>query len=488
MAGIGIKLNKIYGKNTLTTDLIGAGYSTILTIAPMIVVIAALVLMEQFLGFSKVDYAIRELFSCTILYVFIFALLTASPFNSVLSRYMSDVIYDETYEDILPCYYVGLTCNVILSVLVGIPFCVREYLVGGVDIFYVFTGYCGYISLVLVFYSMLYLSICKDYKKISLFFSIGMGLAVILAFAFHKYFHATITYSMLLSLTIGFWVIASLECSVVRSYFRENSGRYKEVLGYFRRYWQLIVTNFLYTLGLYVHNFVFWTTDLHMVVVKSFVCVTSYDMATCLAMFTNISASVIFISRVEMHFHERYKAYSEAVIGGRGMDIEITKKRMFRLLSEELMSLARVQFIITLVIFLICMIFLPQFGFGGMTLRIYPCLAAGYFILFLMYAEIIFLYYFNDLNGSVLTGLCFCIGTLLGSVISSHFTDIWYGMGLVAGSFIGWTVAYRRIQWLEKNLDVHIFCNGHLLKKRREIRPSSKVYDRYEMEKEGNKE
>ena len=63
------------------------------------------------------------------------------------------------------------------------------------------------------------------------------------------------------------------------------------------------------------------------------------------------------------------------------------------MLAEELMSLARVQFIITLVIFLFCMIFLPRLGFGGMTMRIYPCLTAGYFILFLMYAEIIFLYY-----------------------------------------------------------------------------------------------
>ena len=103
-----------------------------------------------------------------------------------------------------------------------------------------------------------------------------------------------------------------------------------------------------------------------------------------------ISLQVLSLS-VELRciFHGRYKAYSEAVIGGRGADIDITKKGMFRALSEELMSLARVQFIITLVIFLICMIFLPQLGFGGMTMRIYPCLASGYFILFLMYAEII---------------------------------------------------------------------------------------------------
>ena len=28
MAGIGVKLNKIYNKNTLTTNIIGMGYST----------------------------------------------------------------------------------------------------------------------------------------------------------------------------------------------------------------------------------------------------------------------------------------------------------------------------------------------------------------------------------------------------------------------------------------------------------------------------
>ena len=130
MAGIGVKLTNIYKKNTLTTDIIGMGYSTVVTIAPMLVVIGALVLMEYFLDFSSVDYVTRELFSCTVLYIFIFSLLTASPFNSVLSKYMSDVIYEETYEDILPCYYVGMLLNILLSSVLGIVFCVHEVLVG----------------------------------------------------------------------------------------------------------------------------------------------------------------------------------------------------------------------------------------------------------------------------------------------------------------------------------------------------------------------
>lgn len=152
--------------------------------------------------FSRLCYK-RTVFLYGSVYIYFF-LLTASPFNSVLSKYMSDVIYEETYEDILPCYYVGMLLNISLSALVGIPFCIREYLVGKVDIIYVFTGYCGYIALVLVFYSMLYLSICKDYKKISFFFAVGMTVTVFLSFLLVKVFHWGITYGMLFSLTIDF--------------------------------------------------------------------------------------------------------------------------------------------------------------------------------------------------------------------------------------------------------------------------------------------
>ena len=199
---------------------------------------------------------------------------------------------------------------------------------------------------------------------------------------------------MLFSLTIGFFVTATLENALIRRYFVRNSNHYRPVLQYFRKYWKLIFTNFLYILGLYIHNFVFWTTDMRMEIAKSFVCNQPYDMASCLAMFTNISATIIFIARVEMNFHEKYKLYSEAVIGGKGADIDNAKKRMFRQLSSELMTLARLQFIISVVVYLICVILLPGEGFSGMTLKIYPSLAVGYFILFLMYAEIIFLYYF----------------------------------------------------------------------------------------------
>jgi uncharacterized membrane protein len=477
MAGIGVRLERIMSKHTIITHILGSAYSLMVTVAPMFLVILNILLMGSVLGFSAAGYFTRELFSCTILYSFVFSLLTAAPFNSVLSRYMSDVIYEERYDDILPCFYIGLLMNIMLSCLVGALFCARLYLVGGIDIAYVFTAFCCYISLVMVFYSMLYLSICKDYKKISIYFFIGMLSAFLMSLLLVFGFSWEVTFSMLLSLTVGFLLTASLEIGAIKGYFKENSNRYMPVLRYFKKYWKLIVSNFLYTLGLYIHNMVFWTSDLRITVAESFICAPPYDLATCLAMFTNISSSIMFISRVEMRFHGRYKAYSEAVIGGRGVDIENTKKRMFVQLAGELMSLVRIQFIISTVVFLLCVVILPQFGFAGMIMQIYPGLAAGYFILFVMYGGLIFLYYFNDLTGSALTALSFCAATLVVSIYVGRFSPIWYGMGVVIGSFLGWIVAYLRLRWVEKNLDYHIFCQGELVKKGKGKKPPQKVYD-----------
>ncbi len=205
-------------------------------------------------------------------------------------------------------------------------------------------------------------------------------------------------------------------------------------------------------------------------------------------MFTNISATIIFISRVEMHFHERYRAYSEAVIGGRWEDIRNAKDRMFRQISVELLNLVRIQFIISVVIYILCVIILPRFGFAGLVMQIYPCVAAGYFILFLFYSEIIFLYYFNDLAGAILSSLIFCGVVFAGSILSSHLSTIWYGLGVVIGSAAGFTVAYFRIRWLERHLDEHIFCRGILFPVKRGKMPDSCVYKRSDVEKRRRKE
>ncbi len=485
MAGVGVRLNRCFEKKSIATDIVGIGYSVLISIAPILIVVFGILLMGFILQIGEAPYLNRELFSCTITYVLIFSLLAVSPFNAVLSRYVQDAIYEDRYQDILPCYYLGALMTMIFGCLMGIPFCLWEHFVGGVDVFYVFMGFCAYVSMILVFHSVAFLLSCKDFEKIAIFFLLGMVEAIVLAWILCRWYQWELMTGMLFSLMTGFLLIAILEFAAVKSYFRGNSRRYKPVLKFFGKWWSLVFTNFFYMLGIYVHNFVFWQSDGNGKVAESFLFNRSYDMATFIAMFTNISATVIFVAHMEMHFRGKYRRYSESVIGGKRLDIENAKGQMFRQLESELMTLARIQFIISVVLYLLCVVFAPQYGYGGEIIRIYPCLATGYFILFIMYAALIFLYYFNDAPGTIYTAAGFFLVTLLGSIAVTRLPEIWHGMGLVLGAFTGWTIAYLRLRWLEKNMDVHVFCQGYIIKRENAPKPSGLVYKKAEMGREG---
>jgi uncharacterized membrane protein len=480
MAGIGVKLNKLYEKNTLITTISGISYSMIITIAPMIIGMLMIWGMSYLLDFKELDYARRELFSCTVLYIFIYALIVTSTLNAVISRYMSDVIFEERYGEIMACFYYCLVIIVVMGFVPMVPFFIHEYVVGGVDPVFILLSFIGCFGLILTFYCMTYLSICKDYAKISLFYLIGLGAGLLLAWALHDWFSVDTIYAMLSGIGIGFLLTSALEYGQLLSYFRDNSHNYTAINQHFKKYWKLIVANTAYIVGLYSHNFVFWNTDMRMEVAHTFICAQPFDMATFLALITNISATTIFISSVERRFTYRYRKYSEMVIGGRLEDIEAAQNRMFRQLSVELMGLVRIQFIISIILFLFFVVMMPQLGISGLVMQIYPSLAAGYFILFLMYACLNFLYYYNDLTGAVMIAVGFLISDVAFSIWASHLQVIWYGLGLVFGAFIGWTIGYLRLRWVERNLERHIFCEAHLLEHGRGNRPSDIVFSRGE--------
>jgi len=465
MAGIGFELKKIFKKNSIVAKFRGSTYACITTIGPLLLVFATLMIIYILLGYNNILFATRERLSSTILYIFIFSLCTTSPFNSVLSRYVADKIFENREEDILPSYYAALGANVIFSAAFGIPFTIWGVIVGRINILYMFIAYCGYFGLVLVFFSMLYLTALKEYFKIAGAFFIGMGITVILGVVFVKIFGINVEYAIITAFGVGFLITGFLQFGLIRGYFKNNSGNYREVFSYFKLHWKLLATNAFYTLGLYVHNFIFWTTSLRIVVDSTFVSAPTYDMATFIAMMLNISTMVIFIVQVETNFHDQYQAYCQTVIGGTGEDIRYAKKNMFEAIRKEMLYIFEMQAIITIALYLVALIFLPTIGVGGMILAITAPLAVAYLLIFMMYNLIIFIFYFNVYDKAMYTAIIFFSVTFIGSLISLHLTPNLYGLGVLAGAFSGFTYAYYSIRNIEKHLDHYIFCSGTIAPK-----------------------
>ena len=477
MAGIGFELKKIFRKNSVIEKLRGSAYAATITIGPMILIIVTLFLMYYFLGYSDILFSSKELLASTILYIFIFSLCTTAPGNSVISRYVADKIYENKEEDILPCYYATLTANVVISSIVGIVFCSREYFVGHVDPMFIFSSFSAYISLVLVFVSMLYITAIKEYKKISYAFVSGLLVALILGVLFVKLFKMDIDFSIISAFAIGFMIIAFSLFGIIRMYFKKNSRNYTGVLSYFKIHWRLFLTNTFYTYGLYVHNFVFWTTKHRIVVADSFVSAPVYDMATCIAMFINISTMVIFIVEVETNFHDQYQTYCQSLMGGIGEEIQYAKKEMFRSIRNEIMFIIEIQIIFTISIFFISLLVLPMLSVGGIITSILPTLTVAYFVLFIMYGMIIFIYYFNVYDKALMTSVIFFTVTFIGSLICRYLSPNFYGLGLLAGAFSALTYAYYSIHKIEKNLDYYIFCKGTITPKVVNKEYGQKIYE-----------
>ena len=54
---------------------------------------------------------------------------------------------------------------------------------------------------------------------------------------------------------------------------------------------------------------------------------------------------------------------------------------------------------------------------------------------------------------------------------------------------MAWFFVYFRLRWIERNLDIHIFCKGRLIGTAKGKMPQAMVYDRYQPEgkKKGRK-
>lgn len=479
MAGIGIEFRRFFTKHSVIDTLRGAAFSLMTTLTPMMAVVLVLLLLYRALGYDTAPYASREVLSAAILYAFVFSLMITSAIGAPISRYVTNMIYVEKPEKVMPCLYTMMIVTAAITAPAGAILSILSVVRGGVAPLFALMNFCLFVSVTLTFYLMNFVMVVKALKAIAAFFAIGMGCTfltgLLLVYAFKVY----VVYAIVVALTLGFVIIGALHYAYARAYFKEGRGDYREILPFLWKWRRLILSNIMYSVGLFAHNFVFWFSDLGELVAGAYRCAPLYDKASCIAMYTNVLATVIFIVQSESHFTDRYRHYSEMVISGRLRDIDTAKSRMLRMRSHVVLSTAEFHFVTSVCLFLLFLFLMPMLGIFGLTTTIYPCMAAGFFALFMMYAQIMYLYYFEDDSGAMCTSGVFMTTTIIASIVArALFSPEWYGMGLFIGAIAGFCFGYFRLIWIENHFDAHIFCKGKLINEKHEPMPSSKVFTR----------
>ena len=112
MAGIGFSLKRLFSQKGVFSLCRAYGYAGIICAGPMILGVILLAGMSLAARLAGMDAHDREPLNCMITYCLLASLTVTSWFNMTVTRHISDMLYEEKTEKIMPSFYGS--CSIML--------------------------------------------------------------------------------------------------------------------------------------------------------------------------------------------------------------------------------------------------------------------------------------------------------------------------------------------------------------------------------------
>lgn len=481
MAGIGFEIKKIYDKNSISHKFSGFLYTSFVSIGPSLICILMLLFVREITAYYDVAYMTRETLNSAILYAFVFSLIFVSGTTMVLSRYISDGLYMGKIKAIFSSLVgmVGLT--LLCSGSIGLVF----YMFSPLDLVFKVLSYLMYIELSVIFVFMVYISAIKDYKKISIAFSLGLVVTILSSLLLIHVLNVAVVRALLVAIDLGFLINIVLILRALEAVFDPQEARYFEFVAYIYKMPKLFFINFFYTLGLFVHNFVFWIfSDLNIVIEDTFVSAPVYDMATFYSVLTILPATVFFVLKVETSFYVKYKSFLMTIVNGGSLkDLKKARSNMAFLIKEEMSFIMELQLLITvLLVVVLTQLVFPYFGVATIISELFTYIAFGYYSAFMAFLITTILLYFNAQSQALAIQACFVISNTLFSYITIVLGQEYYGLGIVASGTLTLTLALVTFARVIRNIDYMVFSQQPLINTQKHIRIDRWMHKLYDKE------
>ncbi len=455
MAGIGFELRKLFREQGLINNVKAYAYSSMSTIGPMILCMFLIIVLQRLMSYSGGTHLQWELYIATMQYNFVFSILITSGISMLLTRFVSDMIFQRKFEHILASYYGSLVIVLPAGSLIAWLF--LRGVTAGTG--YKFAAYFLFMELIVIWMQSVYLSALKDYMRIVRSFAIGTGIAIASGWLLLNLTSMDATTGALLAIDIGFMTILVMTNRHLEQVFpRFDSKIYFSFVAYFKKYPSLFfIGTFMYA-GIYIHSMVFWFSDDGQLVAGRFYISPEYDLPVFYAFLSVIPTLVTFIVSVETEFFEKFRAYYKQVLeGGTLLQIDTSKKAMQRTLMQEISFLMEVQLLFTIVSIAIGMKLLPRIGFTMSQLDSFNILVLGYFLFIMMFITILLLLYFDDRKGAAwISGIFLVLNALFTFWTLQYEYD---GLGMFYASVIGLALVLIRLMYVLRNIDYYTFCS-----------------------------
>lgn len=458
MAGIGFELRKIFGKKTLLSRTWGVIYASMVSVGSSLVFIILLFLVRFLMQYYHATELESLFFTSSFTYAFLVAILISAFMNTVVSRYISDQVFEGKEHDICASMFGTLTVSSVGAGIVALILCLGMYFHDGVPFQFLIAYYLLIILASNVYNMITYVSALKEYMKVTLSYLAGVIITIVLFGVFYHVFHMHLIMAVYWALAAGFFCINLLLVNTCVKMFGAPSNQYFAFLAYFKKYPKLLLSGCAYMVGFYISNIIYWHFSDMSVQISIFKTAPNYDMAMFLAMVVNLSGMVIFEVKTETTFYEKYIEYLSAINKGTYDLIESKRVALQNTISLQLFFLYEVQLIITIILICLANVFYPYLGLGSQILNLLLLLGMGLFCTFCMYSTVIFLYYFEDHRAAAISTGVFFATVLVGSCICCLIGEPFYPIPVLVGGIAGWVVSFILLRKRLKNLNAYLLC------------------------------
>ncbi|WP_187442877.1 exopolysaccharide Pel transporter PelG [Rossellomorea vietnamensis] len=463
MAGIGFHLQHLFSKETYSSKLKAYGFASLVTAGPWIIITAAIGLIQAVIGrFPAISSADKELFIFTVSYCFIFSQILFSTQQLTATRFVSDLIYEKKYNEIMPAF-LGLTKTTsVLALCVWIPFA----LISPLPLLYKLVVLGLFLTVNQIWVLLLFLSAAKDYRTIGYGFLGGGAVAVFgtLLACLNQTALSFEAYSLPLILLLGFWVgmavtLYTLFYTLLKTFPDWNTSGQFAYYSYFGKYPKLLAAGILYNLAIWVCTWIIWFGEGARVVEGSFLIHPYYDMAIFWSYLTILPTMVLFVVSIETRFYLKYKEYFNAVNhGGTLGQIKKAKEKMMTVLGQELQRVFRLQLIFTGVVVFFAGYIFEWLGLDQTFIQMFRITAMGALANGMLLILFLVMLYFDDQQGALNSAAMFFGINLVLTVLFLPGGLDWMGLSFCIGSFASSIYAAFRLTAYLKSLEYHTFC------------------------------
>ena len=451
MAGIGFSLNRLFQKKGMLNLCRAYAYAGAVAIGPMVMGVCLLLGISFVSQVAGMPQDQREIMNCMLTYSLLVSLFISSFFNMILTRYISDMLYEEKRERVMPSFYGALA--------VMLPLCLVLYgtvlLFSGVPLVYRIISMWFALTMIVVWTQMNYLSALKDYRAIAMGFASSMLTGFLLGLLLAVFRGGSVT-SLMFCVILSYGIMSIWYFILMLGYFPHGEGSPFSFLQWFDKCRTLALTGVFVNLGLYGHLVIMYFGPLHRKIMGLFYAAPSYDIPSLTAFFSILITTIGFVTSVEVRFYPEYRRYYSLYNdGGSISDIEAAEDRMVEVLSRELTYCGYRQAVCTVLFVVFGGFIMDVLPLGMMDLGkgIFRTLCVGYGLYAIANAMMLILLYFEDYTGSVLaTGAFALVANTITIWQAARGDTAYYGVGFMAGAIVYFTIAIVRLEWSTRRL------------------------------------